>query len=337
MRKVRVAGGGLAGLALAAGLRRQGVPVAVDEAGHYPRHRVCGEFVSGVSLETLEELGIRSVFDDALRHRSVSWFVGGSEVGGGELPEPAWGISRFLMDRRLRDLVVAAGGEVREGLRVPREPGEGRVWAAGRIPGPGRWVGLKCHVRGLAMVNDLEMHLGENGYVGLAGVEDGRVNVCGLFRVDRSVRMTGSELLRCYLKAGGLDRLARRIEPERVDEESFCAVAGFRLGQQPEQAGLCVIGDSESMIPPFTGNGMSMAFEAAAIGVGPLVEWSRGDLAWDGCRERIAGGLAARFRRRLRAAAVLHPVLLKGPGRRLLRILAAARILPFRPLLSLVR
>ena len=115
MREVRVAGGGLAGLALAAGLRRHGVPVVVDEAGSYPRHRVCGEFVSGVSAETLEGLGIARVFDDALRHRSVRWFVGGREVGGGELPAPALGISRFRMDRRLRDLVVAAGGEVREG------------------------------------------------------------------------------------------------------------------------------------------------------------------------------------------------------------------------------
>lgn len=337
MRKVCVAGGGLAGLALAAGLRRQGVPVTVGEAGHYPRHRVCGEFVSGVSRETLEELGIGSVFGDALQHRSVSWFVGGREVGGGELPEPAMGISRFRMDRRLRDVVVAAGGEVREGLRVPRKPGEGRVWAAGRIPGPGRWVGLKCHVRGLPMASDLEMHLGANGYVGLAGVEDGRVNVCGLFRVDRAVRLPGSELLRRYLVAGGLDALAGRIEPERVDEKSFCAVAGFRLGWQREQPGLCVIGDAQSMIPPFTGNGMSMAFEAAETGVRPLAEWSRGELGWDECRQRISAGLATRFRRRLRAASLLHPMLLRRPGQRLLRLLAAAQLLPFRPLLSLVR
>ena len=68
MKEVRVAGGGLAGLAVAAGLRRQGVPVVVDEAGSYPRHRVCGEFVSGVSGETLERLGIGRVFDDAQRH-----------------------------------------------------------------------------------------------------------------------------------------------------------------------------------------------------------------------------------------------------------------------------
>ena len=44
-----IAGGGLAGLSLAIALRRHGVDVTVYEAGNYPRHRVCGEFISGVA------------------------------------------------------------------------------------------------------------------------------------------------------------------------------------------------------------------------------------------------------------------------------------------------
>ena len=59
-------------LSLAAGLRSRGVAVEVHEAGSYPRHRVCGEFISGVETSTLEALGIRADFDDALRHRSVT-------------------------------------------------------------------------------------------------------------------------------------------------------------------------------------------------------------------------------------------------------------------------
>jgi flavin-dependent dehydrogenase len=241
------------------------------------------------------------------------------------------------MDRRLRDLAVAAGGEVRERSRVPREAVEGRVWAAGRIPRRGRWVGLKVHVRGMEMASDLEMHLGENGYAGVAGVEDGRVNVCGLFRVDRSMRQPDSGLLLSYLEAGGVGGLAERMAAAGIDEESFCAVAGFELGRQPAAEDLCVVGDSESMIPPFTGNGMSMAFQAAEVAAAPLAEWSGGRLAWDDCRRRVAASLESRFRRRLRAAAAMHPLLLGRPGRRLLQVLSAAHLLPFRPLLSLVR
>ena len=60
-KEITIAGGGLAGLSLAVALRLRGVPVTVLEAGHYPRHRVCGEFISGVSTETLDFLGIREL------------------------------------------------------------------------------------------------------------------------------------------------------------------------------------------------------------------------------------------------------------------------------------
>lgn len=40
-------------------MRGRGVPVRVREAGMYPRHRVCGEFISGVTDEELGGWGLR--------------------------------------------------------------------------------------------------------------------------------------------------------------------------------------------------------------------------------------------------------------------------------------
>ena len=48
VQSVRIVGGGLAGLSLGIGLRRAGVSTEIFEAGDYPRHRVCGEFVTGL-------------------------------------------------------------------------------------------------------------------------------------------------------------------------------------------------------------------------------------------------------------------------------------------------
>ena len=334
---VTIAGGGLAGLSLAAGLRLRGIEVTVHEAGSYPRHRVCGEFISGVEKATLEELGIAEDLADALALRSVAWFREGRQIHEDVLPEAAMGISRYRLDARLRGRVVESGGVVVERSRQERKEREGLVWAAGRVPRRGSWIGLKAHYRGLAMVADLEMHLGAQGYAGLAQVEDGRVNVCGLFRVDRAVGGQGSDLLDAYLRAGGNRVLADRLRGAVVDAESFCAVAGFELGRQRGGSGLCAIGDAESMIPPFTGNGMSMAFQAAELALDPLERWSRGGLRWEGCVAEVGEGLRRRFRRRLAAAQALHPLLLRRGGRDVIESIAAAGLLPFRPLLSLVR
>ena len=129
---------------------------------------------------------------------------------------------------------------------------------------------------------------GRNGYAGLAGVEDGWINVCGLFRIDRPDSANGADLLPAYLEAGGNRRSRRRAAGRRVAEGSFSAVAGFELGRQTPVPGLLALGDAESMIPPFTGNGMSMAFQAAECAFGPLVSWSRGEQSLAGRGEHGA-------------------------------------------------
>ena len=64
----------------------------------------------------------------------------------------------------------------------------------------------------------------------------------------------------------------------------------------------CCVGDALTMTPPVTGNGMSMAFESAAIAVAPLAAFSRGEITWPRARELIASACDAAFARRLAAA-----------------------------------
>ena len=65
LKPITIVGGGLAGLTLGIGLRQQGVPVTVWEAGQYPRHRVCGEFISGCGQNVLARLGLLESFRHA--------------------------------------------------------------------------------------------------------------------------------------------------------------------------------------------------------------------------------------------------------------------------------
>jgi len=51
-----VIGGGPAGASAAMTAARAGIQVLLLEKGNFPRHKVCGEFVSGESLQLLESL-----------------------------------------------------------------------------------------------------------------------------------------------------------------------------------------------------------------------------------------------------------------------------------------
>ena len=198
------------------------------------------------------------------------------------------------------------------------------------MPAKGCWIGLKCHVLGLELDADLEMHLASNGYVGLGKVERERVNVCGLFRLEPNLSGKGIETLERYLSAGGLGVLAKRILAARVDAESFLGVAGFRLGWQESRDGIAALGDAWGMIPPFTGNGMSMAFESAEIATDPLHAWHNGRRKWAETLERLREELRRRFARRMFWARAMHPFLTTDAGQAFFTLVSRSGLLPFK-------
>jgi flavin-dependent dehydrogenase len=316
-KPITIVGGGLAGLTLGIGLRRSGVPVTIHEAGHYPRHRVCGEFISGRGQESLARLGLSDLLAQggAVRANTVAFFTAAQSTPARPLPASAICLSRFTLDDALAGHFSRLGGELIVGQRWRgAEYAEGIVRATGRQPqteaNGARWFGLKVHVRKVSLVADLEMHVSPVGYVGLCQLADGEVNVCGLFR--RSARENSTPSSSRELLRGLPDSpLNQRLASAGFDENSVCAIAGLSLRPQRavERSGICV-GDAITMIPPVTGNGMSMAFESAELAVAPLAAWSRGDVTWAEAGTEIARASDAAFARRLTWAKWLQRLLL---------------------------
>jgi flavin-dependent dehydrogenase len=337
-RPIEIIGGGLAGLSLGLALRNAGVPVTLIEAGAYPRHRVCGEFITGLAARTIARLRLAPFLADALSHREVAWFMNGD--GDDEpaqvqrLPSAAIGLSRHALDARLAAAFVAAGGKLHVNTRIATPlPCAGRVLAIGRRRSRAAWIGLKIHARRLSLVRDLELHLGDQAYVGLAKVEDGSVNVCGLFR-RRELCAKGADLLLGYLQAANLHTLAARLASASPDSASFCAVAalGFDRGTVAAVENGAYLGDACAMIPPFTGNGMAMAFQSAESALGPLLKYAQGATEWTQACQDIHRALRRRFRLRLASAQVMHPFLFNPGRQRVLGALCRAHLLPLRPL-----
>lgn len=333
MKTVTIIGGGLAGLSLGIALRKRGVPVDLHEAGDYPRHRVCGEFISGVSNEALTEIGISDTLEDSQRLETHAWYRGDACLYKGRLPTPARGISRYRLDDRLQRLLTDSGGRVFTRSRVTRDEGEGRVWCSGRVPQPGDWIGLKGHFSELPMESDLEMYIASNGYVGLARIDGKVVNICGLFRLSREI--SGPDILECYAELGGLRNLADRMRQANCRDDTRSAVAGFRLGWQTGRPDRFSLGDARAMIPPFSGNGMSMALESAAITAPILAAYAKGDLSWEHAVSQASQAMRSRFSSRMIFARMLHPFLTSAPGRAFFS--SASRLLPYGAIFHLLR
>ena len=113
MHTVEIIGGGLAGLALGLGLRARGVPVRLIEAGNYPRHRVCGEFITGLDHDTRRELQLTDILAGARQARGVLWSEPGRPSVRHDLPEVALCLSRYRLDQAMASAFAAAGGPPR--------------------------------------------------------------------------------------------------------------------------------------------------------------------------------------------------------------------------------
>jgi len=229
------------------------------------------------------------------------------------------------MDALLAGEFQRLGGELREntrwspvGVQASAGPGtvkrelqpEGVVRASGRRAQPTengwRWFGLKIHARNVDLAADLEMHVSTAGYAGINRINDGEVNVCGLFRASRGdTRPVDSRFDLLRGKPGTI--LHERLESARFDESSFCSVAGLSLKpQRAAKKAECSLGDALTMIPPVTGNGMSMALESAEIAMEPLARYSRGERDWAETQWAVARACDAAFARRLAWARLLQ-------------------------------
>jgi len=347
--EVAVLGGGLAGTGAALSLARSGVDVALFEAGTLPRHRVCGEFLSPESRQTLARLGVLPRIEAAgARAVNSARFCCDGKSARFDLGAAAGlSISRFALDPLLVGAAQNAGARVflASKTRTLERVGDGfefesgaQKWrakavivAAGRAKSPksarktedeARFCGLKAHFSGVDLeAGEVEMHLFRGGYCGLVRVEGEATNAC---LMTDYARLNGqapdafwAQLCRENPALGARFRRATRIcEWQSTGNVSF---GRFRpIGESGDENGapnavargaLCA-GDAAGYIHPLTGDGMAMALRAGEL-AGAVARQIRGGLEIEEAARLYRAAWRREFAARLQLAARLHPFALR--------------------------
>ncbi len=327
---VVVIGGGPAGTA-AITAAHTGRRVLLLERGKYPRHKVCGEFVSAESLVLLAELlkdSARELIEKAPSIHATRVFLRGGDF---EAPiEPAAAsIRRYDLDVALWSAAKAAGVDTRQecgGYRLVQSDGtsfgyeggcevhcERMVCATGRVAGKRAGlplVGIKAHFRVREPLDAVELYFGEHGYCGVQPIAGDVVNVCALVSGE-AVKNAGPDRMRTAFE------VHQRLVRERWEQVTdTVTTAALHFGEpQPVRDGIVCAGDAAGFIDPFLGDGISLALQSGALAgeINDAVGYERE------YRRRFLPLFrrAARLRKLVNAPAALQKpalLLLKWPG-----------------------
>ena len=362
-----VVGAGPAGSAAAARLAGAGAKVALLEKDVFPRRKVCGQFLAGDAIESLDRLGAKGAVEAIGPERIEAGriHVPGQRAVSFALRVPGLGISRRVFDDLLARRAEAAGaewttgirvlavdGSTREGFRVRFSRGDSSdeiqarvvVGAWGRwdaldrslsrrfLSLRGRFFGWNVELRGDSefLRGDVRLYLFEGGYCGLSRLEGGRVNLAGVV----------SDRLRQGLPAGwdavlaharhGNPELARDLASLRPDRDGFLGTGPvFFTAKPPTERGMLMAGDAAGVIDPFSGEGQASALASGVLAGDTAARALAGEVPLPDLPRVYAGEWRRRFSRRFAWSALFRRLMLHR------EIGAAAARLAGRPLAEL--
>ncbi|PYX83430.1 MAG: hypothetical protein DMG70_10210 [Acidobacteria bacterium] len=298
-----VVGGGPAGTAAAITAARYGARVLLLEQGRFPRHKVCGEFVSAESLELLAGLlnsrePARQVLQHIPRIGRGRLLIDGKVLESPVQP-PAASISRFELDAALWQAADNLGVDARDRHAVraiarnrhflvstSTEMFEARavINASGRWsnlkhsdtenPWPAKWLGLKAHFSESTSASSVDLYFFEGGYCGVQPVKmsgndaESRINVCAMVHAD--VACSLEEVFACHLalreRSSSWQRLTDPV-----------ATSPLKFGTpSPEYDRVLMVGDAAGFVDPFIGDGISLALRSGNLAAQSLRNFLRG-------------------------------------------------------------
>jgi len=334
-----IVGAGPAGSACAITAARAGAKVLLLEKDRFPRHKVCGEFVSPESSRLLEQLLNGNPFQDKPQIHATHIFMERRSVSM-RISPAAQSIPRFELDAALAESARSSGMEVQEETAV-RELRENHrfeiitpaktftaravVNATGRWSQltqrpavPEKWIGLKAHFYEVNPSPSVDLYFFDGGYCGVQPVGDDTVNACALVRSSAARSLEEVLVLHPFL--------ARRSQHWKQLFPTVTTSGLYFRKPQTDHNGMLLAGDAAGFIDPFAGDGISLALHSGALAAESLLPFfqSRGSLEQarrqyhSAYMKQLAPAFrnAARVRMALSAPAFIRSMLISLAARR---------------------
>ena len=303
---VIIIGGGLAGLCNAIHLSKLGKKVLLIEKNEYPKHKVCGEYISNEVLPYLDFLEVNPFDSGAVRINNFQLSTTKSNIISAKLPLGGFGISRYTLDLALAEKAKENGVMILQdtvldvtflkdffqvetkqnsiftskiaigafGKRSLLDVKMGRNFIQKKAP----YLGVKIHVKGNFKEDLVALHNFKGGYCGVSKVENNVINLCYItnyatFKQYKNIEDFQEQVVfkNSYLKEIFHSSEAIFEKPLSISQISFET-------KKPVEDHILMCGDSAGMIHPLCGNGMSMAIQSAQLASKLILNYFNGEI-----------------------------------------------------------
>ena len=290
---VIVIGGGLAGLCSAIHLSKFDKSILLIEKNNYPKHKVCGEYISNEVLPYLSSLEVNPFDFGAVQIDKFQLSTTNNKLLSAKLPLGGFGISRYTLDNQLYKKAIQNGVTILQDTVVDVAFFKGNfkvktkvnntftskitIGAFGKrsnldtqmqrdfMKRKSPYLGVKIHVKGNFQNDLVALHNFKGGYCGVSKVDGNVINLCYItnfssFKKYKNIDEFQEKVVfnNKFLKEAFQKSKPVWQKPLSISQISFET-------KNPIEDHIIMCGDAAGMIHPLCGNGMSMAIQSAQI------------------------------------------------------------------------
>ncbi|HEY4617979.1 MAG TPA: NAD(P)/FAD-dependent oxidoreductase [Flavobacterium sp.] len=337
---VIIVGGGLAGLTSAIHLSKIGLSVILIEKNEFPKHKVCGEYISNEVLPYFDWLDLKVSELQPTAICKLRFSTVNGKVINIDLPLGGFGVSRYELDLFLYQKALANGCVILQDTVENIVFSDDRftvttlnntvlesdivIGAFGKrsnmdqklersfIQKKSSWLAVKAHYSG-NFPNDLVgLHNFRGGYCGVSKVENDKINICYLADYDTFKQYKNIEEYQNNVVSKNPHMKAIFDSCNLFfDKPITISQISFEKKEAVENH-ILMIGDTAGLIHPLCGNGMAMAIHSAKIVSGLIGDYFNDEIkSRDELESSYLKHWNFNFRKRLKMGRLLAKILQK--------------------------